>query len=59
VEVGVGGLVHVIFGPLAEALRLDGLAAEAVQLLPLEVVAGTHLQKPVDLLAHLKLTIKL
>lgn len=56
---GVGGFVHVIGRPLAEALRLDSLAAETVQLLPLEVVAGTHLQKPVDLLAHLKLTIKL
>lgn len=58
-EVGVGGFVHVIFRPLAEALRLDSLAAQTVQLLTLEVVARTHLQKSIDLLAHLKLTIKL
>ncbi len=51
-EVRVGGLVHVVLGPLVEPLRLDSLAPEAVQFLSLEVVAGAHLQKAVDLLAH-------
>jgi hypothetical protein len=52
-EMGVGGLVHVVLCPLLEALRLDGLAAISRQLFPVEIVTGIHLQKAVFLLAHL------
>jgi hypothetical protein len=51
-EVGVGGLVHVGLGPLLEALSRNGAVFIVGELVPVEVVASTHLQEPVHLLTH-------
>lgn len=52
-EVSIAALVHVVLGPLMEALGLNGLVPVVLELVPLELVARSHLEKPVRLLAHM------
>jgi hypothetical protein len=52
VEVGIGGFVHVILGPFLEPYRFDSLASVAAEFIAIEIVAGPHLDEPVDLFAH-------
>jgi len=52
-EMGVGGFVHVGLGPFLEAVGSDGIVLIVAELVSVEIVAGTHLQEPVSLLAHL------
>ncbi len=49
---GVGGAVHIVFGPLEELLGVDGVAAVSAYFLAVEVMAGRQLKQPVCLLAH-------
>jgi hypothetical protein len=54
-EMGIGWFVHIPLRPLLEALRIDSTIAIILSLLPLELIASSHLQKSIELFAHLLL----
>lgn len=51
-EVCIRGFVHISLRPFLEALGIDGFISVVLVFLAVEVVAGFHLQKAIDLLTH-------
>lgn len=51
-EVCVGRFVHISLCPFLEGLGIDGFISVVLVFLAVEVVAGFHLQKAIDLLTH-------
>ncbi len=51
-EMSIRRLIHAVFGPFLDSIRLYGLGFVVVKLGAIKVIACTHLQEAIDLLAH-------